>query len=168
MRFGTRCPLCLVLALALAGSAACSPQVDLSQLEVTEVTSGYYDFGVVDGLNKLVPSISFRLKNNGSAPANRVALTVSFWQDGDDGELDSKEVRGIGGDDVPSGGTSDIVLVRSSWGYTLQQPRAELFINSEFKDFTAKIFAKRSGKIVPIGQFKIDQRIIYQQPTAVP
>jgi hypothetical protein len=168
MRFGTRSLLLLVLGLALSGTAACGPQIDLNQLEATEVTSGYYDFGVVDGLNKLVPSISFRLKNNGTVPADRVALTVSFWQDGKDGELDSKEVRGIGAEDVPPGGLSDVVLVRSAWGYTLQQPRAELFINSEFKDFTAKLFAKRGGKIVPIGQFKIDQRIIYQQPTAVP
>lgn len=167
MRFGSRFPL-LVVGFALVGSAACGPQVDLARLEVTEITSGYYDFGVVDGLNKLVPSISFRLKNNGTVPADRIALTVSFWQDGDDGELDSKEVRAIGAAEVPPGGSSDVVLVRSAWGYKLQQPRAELFINSEFKDFTAKIFAKRGGKIVPIGQFKIDQRIIYQQPTAVP
>ena len=159
--------LFLVLGLVLSGAAACGPQVDLAQLEVTEITSGYYDWGVVPdgtekGLNKLVPSISFRLKNNNAAPIDHVALTVSFWQNGADGELDSKEVSGIGGDRVPPGAASDVVLVRSGTGYTTADARANIFTNSSFKDFTAKLFAKRGGRIVPIGEFAIDRQIIPQ------
>jgi hypothetical protein len=162
--------LLAVLGLVLGGSAACGPQVDLSTLEVTEITSGYYDAGVVaDGLykgdNRLVPSISFRLKNNGSVPVDHVALMVSFWKAGADGELDSKEVSAIGSDDVAPGATTDVILVRSGNGYTLPQARAELFTHSGFVDFTAKVFAKRSGRIVPIGEFAID-RVIIPQSTA--
>jgi hypothetical protein len=34
-----------------------------------------------------------------------------------------------------------------------------------FKDFTAKVFAKRGGKIVKLGEFKIDRRIIPHSAT---
>jgi len=156
-----------LLGLVLSGTTACGPRVDLAKLEVTEITSGYYDFGVVadgpdKGMNKLVPSISFRLKNNGAVPVDHVAMTVSFWQDGADGELESKEVSGIGANRLEPGALSDVVLVRSGTGYTTADARANIFTNSYFKDFTAKVFAKRSGRIVPIGEFPIDRQLIPQ------
>jgi hypothetical protein len=156
----------IVLALLLAGAAGCGPQLDLAKLEPTDVVSGYYDDGVKDGLNRLLPSISFRLKNNGAVAASEVQLTVSFWRDGDDGEKDSLEVAGIGGEAVPQGGTTPPILVRAKVGYTLAQPRDELFTHSLFTDFTARIFAKRGGKIVPLGQFRIERRILPHMGTA--
>jgi hypothetical protein len=95
-----------------------------------------------------------------------VQLTVSFWQAGADGESDSREVPGIGQEEVPPGEVSNPILVRSEIGYTIDQPRAELFTHSGFVDFTAKIFAKRSGTIVPIGEFVLERRIIPQTTTA--
>jgi hypothetical protein len=35
-----------------------------------------------------------------------------------------------------------------------------MFQHSQFKDFTVKLFAKRSGNIVPIGAFKIDRQLL--------
>src|SRR5690349_15457482 len=111
--------LTLALASALTAVSACGPRIDLAKsLEVTDVLSGWYDFGVVDGMNKLVPSISFRLRNVGDRPVNEVQLTVSFWQEGADGENDSQEVTGIGRNAVKPGETSDPILVRSGVGYT--------------------------------------------------
>jgi hypothetical protein len=151
----------VLLAVLLFSSVSCGPRVDLATaLNVTDVFSGYYDFGIVNGLNKLVPSISFRLKNASSTPLTQVQLIVSFWQNGADGELDSKEITGIGGTAVAPGASTDPVMVRSAGGYTLEQPRSELFTHGMFKDFTAKVFAKREGKIVPLGEFTIEHRII--------
>ena len=55
-------PLFLLAVLALS---SCSKPVDLPKaLEVTDVTTGYFDAGIVEGnKNKIVPTISFRLKN---------------------------------------------------------------------------------------------------------
>src|SRR5262249_14789237 len=56
-------PFLLVPLLALT-AAACGPPVDLTKgLQVEIVSSGWQDAGIVDGKNKLVPSVSFRLKN---------------------------------------------------------------------------------------------------------
>jgi hypothetical protein len=129
-------------------------------LEATETLTGWYDAGVKDGLNHLLPSISFRLHNKGDAPVRQIQLTVSFWRDGDDGEWESKEVRGLGSEALAPGALSEPILVRSDIGYTLEQPRAELFSHSQFRDASVKLFAKRGGKIAPLGEFKIDRRII--------
>ncbi len=157
-----------LLALGVTTSASCSARVDLTKLAVTDVFSGWYDFGIVDGQNKLVPSISFRLKNTSDVPVTRVQILVSFWPEGADGELDSKDVTGIGGDAVAPGASSDPVLVRSAIGYTIDQPRAELFTHGQFKDFTVKLFARRSGAIVPLGEHKVDRRIIPQTAARLP
>ena len=151
----------VVLAAVTAGAASCGPSVDLATtFNVTSVFTGYYDVVVVNGLNKLVPSISFKLKNVGPVPVNEVNIVAAFWVNGDDGPLQDYDLPGIGKDAVPSGAESAPILIRSDIGYTLEQPRAELFTHSMFRDGTVKLFAKRGGKIVPLGEFKIDRRII--------
>jgi hypothetical protein len=149
--------------LALICGVSCGPRIDLNALEVSDTFTGWYDNGIKDGLNHLVPSLSFRLKNTGQVPATHVQLTVTFWMEGADGEYDGREVVGIGGDPVPPGASSEPILVRASYGYTLEQPRAELFSHSQFKDVTARILAKRDGRIVRIGEIKIDRRLLPQQ-----
>ena len=51
-------PAALATALAVA---ACST-INLSQaIEVTDIISGWYDNGIKDGMNHMVPMITFRL-----------------------------------------------------------------------------------------------------------
>jgi hypothetical protein len=156
----------LLLPLVLCGAlsnASCTQEIDLTKaLTATDVFSGYYDAGVVNGMNKLVPSISFRLQNVGDVTVRRVQVLVSFWQSGADGEIDSREITGITSDGVDPGKSSEPVLVRSAHGYTIEQPRNELFTHSQFKDFIVKVFVKRAGKIVPLNEFTVERRIIPQ------
>src|SRR5205814_8106840 len=54
----------LLVSVAAASAAACGPTVDLTKgLQVTVVNTGWYDVGIVNGQNKLVPAVSFTLKN---------------------------------------------------------------------------------------------------------
>ena len=152
-------PAALATALAVA---ACST-VNLTQaIEVTDIISGWYDNGIKDGFNHMVPMITFRLKNRTDQPLNSVQLTVAFWATGKDGELDSRQVVGIGGTAVQPGQSTESITVRSSVGFTLAQPRADLFTHPEFVDWTVKMFARRSGRIYSIGEFKVDRRFIPQ------
>jgi hypothetical protein len=150
----------IAVRLVLVSSASCGQRVDLSALAVTDTFTGWYDNGIKDGKNHLVPSLSFRLKNNGETPATYVQLTVSFWMKGADGNYDEREVSGIGATAVPPGGTSEPILVRATLGYTLEGPRAELFSHSQFRDVTARVVAKRDGRPVRIGEVEIDRRVI--------
>jgi len=156
-----------VLALAVSVSAGCS-SVDLkTALQITDVSSGYYDAGLTsDGKNKLVPSITFTIRNaDTEAKLSSVDIIALFWQDGADAEQDELVVKAISGAGLPPGGSSEPLVLRASVGYTLEQPRAELFAHSAFRDMTAKLFAKRGGRIVPAGEYKIDRRILLSTPT---
>ena len=82
----------LVLAAVVLASARCS-SVDLATaLEITNVFSGWYDDGIKDGQNHLVPSITFTIHNKTPDAIRAVQLTVAFWRAGDDGEIDRKSV----------------------------------------------------------------------------
>jgi hypothetical protein len=159
--------LALLLGCAVAAGASCRGPVNLQEaLAVTDVLSGWYDNGMKDGKNHLVPSITFRLKNQLDQPLSSVQLTMDFWLEGADGPLDSALVRGIGSESVAPGASTEPITVRSGTGYTLEAPRADLFAHSQFKDATVKIFAKRSGSIAPLGEFKIDRRLLPHVPSS--
>ena len=54
--------LCLVLAF---GTAACGPEVDVAKaLELNVVNSGWFDAGIINGQNKLVPAVTITIKNH--------------------------------------------------------------------------------------------------------
>lgn len=160
-----RTPVLAVLVVFLATGVACGPPLNLgTALAVTDVFSGYYDNGIKDGTNHMVPSVTFRLKNLSDQAIGNVQLTLDFWLEGGDGPLDSALIRGIGSDAVEPGALSDPITVRSGTGFKLEGARADLFIHSLFKDASVKIFAKRSGTIAPLGEFKIERRILPHVP----
>jgi hypothetical protein len=151
--------------VCLTGAASCGPRVELAKaLAVTDVLTGYYDVGVVDGLNKLVPSITFRLRNTSADPISGVQLTVAYWEVGADGENESLLVRGIGGTALEPGASTEPITVRATKGYTTEGARADIFTHSMYRGFIAKVFAKQGGRIVPLGEFKTDPRLIPAAP----
>jgi hypothetical protein len=163
--------ICVHAAVLLAAMAVAGCQsVDLKTVvEITEVSSGYHDAGVTDaGLNKLLPSITFSIRNAGDTPLSSVDVVALFWQEGKDAEMDELVVNAIGGTGIAPGALSEPVVLRANVGYTLEQPRAELFTHRLFLDVTAKLFAKRGGRIVPIGEFKLDRRLLLSAPGIAP
>lgn len=164
----------LALAVCCVGtwlSAGCN-QVDLeTSLELAEVTSGYHDAGLNDlGANKLVPSLSFRLRNVSANPVSSIDLIVYFWGVENDSprELDEIIVTGIGSDGLASQASTEPIVVRSKQGFALeQQARSELFNHRLFRDVTAKVFLKRGGRIVPVGEYTIERRLLLAAPSGV-
>jgi hypothetical protein len=156
----TRLPLLgFALIGCLVASSACGPAVDLSKaLEVTDVLTGYYDEGVKDGKARLVPSISFRLRNKGTEKIGPVQVTAAFWRQGDDGEWDSVVLQGIHGQGLQGGAATESLLARAKVAYTIEGARADFFSHRLFQEVTAKLFA--TGSIIPIGQYKLDHVII--------
>jgi hypothetical protein len=154
----------IALLAAIVAAQACGPTIDLqTDLEVVGLETGWDDNGIgANGWNHLVPSIEFRLKNVSDHPVSSVQMTVDFWKEGDDGEWASSQIRGIGAEPLEPGAETEALIVRAENGYNLEAPRAELFLDSRFVDATAKVFARHGGKIVPVGEFKLERRIILQ------
>jgi hypothetical protein len=152
--------LVLLLILSGAGAAACAV-IDLGKaLQITDVQTGWYDNGIKDGMNHLVPQITFRLKNVSADSVNSVQMTIAFWMDGADGMMEEVLKQGIGSEGVAPGADSEPIKARSPVGYTYAGPRAEALTNPKFVDVTARVFAKRGGKIFKMGEYKIERKLI--------
>jgi hypothetical protein len=123
---------------------ACSPRIDLAQsLKVTDVTTGWFDAGVVDGKNKLVPSVSFRLTTGAGAELDYVALNVAFRY-ADTDEIHEEVFK----QKVPfANGQTELIIVRSQNGHTGDPPqtRLEMLQHSRFRDMDAVILARQSS-----------------------
>ena len=165
----TRALACALLGASLLPAAGCN-QVDLATaLTMEELTSGYYDAGVTElGANKLVPSLTFRLKNASAESVNAIDLVVFFWgvEFEEPKELDEIILRAIGSEGLAPGTATEPIVVRSKQGFALeQQARSELFNHRLFRDVTAKIFLKRGGRLVPFGEYTIERRLLLAPPT---
>ena len=153
--------LALVTLLALV-AAGCAKPVDLKQaIEVSDLTTGWYDAGIVEGKNKLVPSVTFRLKK---PPDTSVALSLNvvFKAEGDSDDWDDVFVQRV---DFAGGSQTAPLVVRPGKGYTGDPPqsRSDMLKNSQFRDLNAKIFAKQSStQWVELQQVKIARQILTQ------
>lgn len=141
--------------------------VDIAKaLQLTEVTTGWFDAGLImdaEGQkNKLVPTISFRLKNVDTAPITSVQLFAKFTQVGDEQEWGSPPyVRAIGPDGLAAGSATEPIVLRSDRGYTGQQPRAQMLQNSNFVDARVELFAKhRANNWVKLGEQVIQRQLL--------
>jgi len=155
-----RLPSLALVLLALTSTWACGPTPDLKTLKLIPTVTGYYDDGPKNGRNHIVPSMTFQLKNEGALPLTNVDLTFAFWAAGDDGELDTKQIRGIANTALEVGATSEAITVRSDVGFSGEQARAEFFVNAAFRDFTIRVFAQRNGRTVKLGEVPVDRRLI--------
>ena len=156
-----------LLLVALAASAAsCNRSVDIKDaIEIVDSSSGWYDAGIVEGKNKIVPSVTFRLKRKGSADVAGVALNVVFRHPAPAGanlEEDWDEVY-IQRAEFKNGNETDPLVVRLPNGYTGEPPqsRLEMLKNSQFRDVRARIFAKYSAsQWVEIGAVDVQRQLL--------
>ncbi len=149
---------------SLAGGA-CAPRVDPARdLQVLDVKTGWFDAGIVGGKNKLVPDISFVLKNVSDHPIRSLQINLAFWRRGEDGEFDDAFVaNALGRDGLAPGAQTPPIRLRGKVGYTGEQPRAEMLQHRLFVDATAKVFVKSgASQWVLLGEFPIERRLLTQ------
>jgi hypothetical protein len=152
----------LFVALAASLLNACGKTVDLKQaLQVTDVSTGWFDAGIVDGKNKLVPSLTFKLKKNGDVDLSSVSLNLTFTFTGDQDHTDDVYVQRV---DF-QGQETQPITVRTNWGYTADPPqtRADMLKNSHFRDMDVQIFAKQSSsQWVELHRVRIARQLLTQ------
>ena len=152
---------CLAILLALGGSG-CGPNIDLkTALQTADVSTGWADLGVVNGQNKLVPSITFTFKNIGNQPITTLQANVIFRRVGEEDEWGSGFLRVAGSEGLAAGASSKALTVRSQRGYTGTEPRAQMLGNKQFVDARVQVFAKYGSiQWTRIGEFPVERRLI--------
>ncbi len=154
-----RAPVLLLL-VAIA-SLGCGPTVDLSQaLTVTDVATGWHDAGVVNGKNKIVPAIAFKLKNGSDQALGSLQINALFRRVNEPDEWGSGFVKVTGSEGLAAGATSDLVNINSQLGYTGEEARADLLKNGNFVDAKVEIFAKyASTQWTKLGEYPITRQL---------
>jgi hypothetical protein len=133
----------------VALAASCGPTIDYKQaLKVTDLSGGWFDAGIVDGKNKLVPSISFRLHKPADARIRSIALNVIFKRISPDKkeetDLDEVFLQTV---EFSDGNQTPLLTIRPDHGYTGDAPqtRAEILQHSQFWDGRAVVFVKQTS-----------------------
>jgi hypothetical protein len=151
-----------VLVLAL-GAAGCSePDVDVGKvIKVNDVTTGWFDAGIVNGQNKLVPTASFTVTNSGTDTLSGLQVFAVFRFIGESEELGSGLVVLRGKEALGPSAVSKPITIRANWGYTGEQPRAQMLMHSQFKDARVEFFAKYGPKpFVKIGEAQVVRQLL--------
>jgi hypothetical protein len=151
-----------LIAFTMLTVACGGPAVDHTRgLEITDASTGWYDVGPVDGQNKLVPSIAFKLKNVSDQPLVSLQVNAVFRRGDDKDEWGTVWVPVTRSDGLQPGATSQPITVHMKLGYTGTEPRAQMLQNSQFVDAKVDLFAKYAAQQwVRIGQRPIERRLI--------
>ena len=150
----------LVLSLGAAGCSA--PDVDVAKvIKIADVTTGWFDVGVVDGQNKLVPSAVVTVTNTGTEKLSGLQIFLVFRFLGETEELGSGLVVLRGEDALAPNATSKPISVRANWGFSGLQPRAQMLMHSQFQDAQLEIFVKLGPKpFVKVGEAKVVRQLL--------
>jgi hypothetical protein len=155
--------LATLLALIVFASAACGPSVDLTKgLQVEVLDTGWFDRGIVNGQNKLVPSATFTIKNVSDQTLSSLQVNALFRRVNENEEWGSGFKTVVGSEGLAAGATTAPVTIRSELGYTgSDQSRQEMLQNSHFVDAKMELFAKyASTQWVRVGTYPITRQLL--------
>jgi hypothetical protein len=153
--------LLLVLLAGLTGSASCRSEPDAKQaLQVTDVVTGWLDKGIVDGQNKLVPTISFKVKNGADRALSYLQVNAIFRIVDDTEELGSKVIWATQGQDFAPGTSLGPFNLSSDLGYSSPAARTQMLQHSLFKDAKVELFVKHgSRQWAKLGEYRIARQL---------
>lgn len=139
----------LPILVLCAASSSCGRDIDFKQaLEVTDLSGGWYDAGIVDGKNKLVPSVSFRIRKRADVDLNSISLNVHFKRvspaNKEESDLDEVFLQKVESSEDTQ---TPLLTVRAQHGYTGDAPqtRSQILEHSQFWDGRAVVFARESS-----------------------
>jgi hypothetical protein len=136
--------------------------VDLtSALVVESISTGWTDAGHIDAHNRIVPSVSFKLKNVTDRKLRTVQINALFRRLNEPQEWGSGYKAATGSDGLAPGGETQTITVKSSLGYTGTDAVPELLANSQFVDARVELFAKNGrSEWTRIGEYPVSRRLL--------
>ena len=151
----------MMLMLAVVMTAACGEPIDVATaVQVDVTTSGWLVAGVVEGKNKIVPSVSLTLKNVSGHPLNALQANAVFRLAATNAEIDTdfRPVSASGG--LPVASSTEKIRLKAAVGYTGTDPVDELLNNSQFGDAKVEVFVKAgSGEWTRVGEYPIARQL---------
>jgi hypothetical protein len=148
---------------ACAGSANSSSQDISKLLAVTDIKTGWFDAGIENGMNKLVPTLTITLKNVSQQKVALVQLNAVIRRVGETEEWGGAYIKAIGSNGLTPGQSTPPIVLRSNLGYTGIEPRNVMFQNHLFVDAHIQLFAKYGGaNWVKLGEYPVARDLLTQ------
>lgn len=145
-------------------TVSCGSSVNaVASLEPIDVVTGWFDDGIIQGgKNKLVPSVSLKLRNKSGQPLKSVQINAIFKR------VNENQMWGeYFGWAVPRepqlapGAETNLMVMRSTLGYTGDQPRMQMLQNHEFVDAKVEIFLKQGSKVwAKLAEYPIQRQLL--------
>ncbi|HEX4913283.1 MAG TPA: hypothetical protein VFV51_04965 [Vicinamibacterales bacterium] len=151
----------VVLAAALSVSCGAS-EAAIAALEPIDVVTGWYDDGIVEGQkNKLVPSVTLKLRNKSDQSVRSIQINAIFRRVGEQemwGEYFGWAIRG---EPLAAGATTNQLVMRSTLGYTGEQPRMQMLQNKNFVDAKVEIYLKQGSRVwAKLAEYPIQRQLL--------
>jgi len=153
----------VVLAAAVSVSCGAS-EAAVAALEPIDVVTGWYDEGIVEGQkNKIVPSVTLKLRNKSDDAVRSIQINAIFRRVGEQemwGEYFGWAIRG---EPLAAGATTNTLVMRSTLGYTGEQPRMQMLQNREFVDAKVEIYLKQGSRVwAKLAEYPIQRQLLTQ------
>jgi hypothetical protein len=154
---------CIAFAAAVSVSCGAS-EAAVEALEPIEVVTGWFDDGIVEGQkNKLVPSVTLKLRNKSDQPVRSIQINAIFRRVGEQemwGEYFGWAIRG---EPLAAGATTNTLVMRSALGYTGEQPRMQMLQNQNFVDAKVEIYLKQGSRVwAKLAEYPIQRQLLTQ------
>jgi hypothetical protein len=157
-----RLPVLLLLAVAVS---SCNRNIDpTTVLEAQDIVTGWYDAGLVEGhMNKLVPSISLKLRNKSETAVRSIQINAIFKRLGESEMWGEHYGWAVQREPLAPGATTKDLVLRSGLGYTGEQPRLQMLQNREFVDAKVEIFLRQGSRVwAKLAEFPISRQLLTQ------
>lgn len=150
-----------VVLLVVAGTG-CSSRIDpVAALEPVDVITGWFDAGIVEGKNKLVPSVSLKLRNKADRPVRSIQINAIFRRVGESEMWGEHYGWAVQREDLAPGEETAELVMQSALGYTGEQPRLQILQNSQFIDAKVEIFVKRGSQVwAKLAEYPIQRQLL--------
>ena len=151
--------------LAIVVSMGCGASVDaVASLEPVDVVTGWFDDGIVEGgKNKLVPSVTMKLRNKTDKPLRSIQINAIFRRVGEQEMWGEYFGWAIPREPLPAGAETNTLVMRSALGYTGTQPRMQMLQNGEFVDAKVEIYLKQGSRVwAKLAEYPIQRQLLTQ------
>ncbi len=155
----------LVALCGVLAAGGCASPLDVpASLEVTQLSSGWFDAGLDSlGRNKIVPSVSFRLENETAQELGYLQINAVFRREGETEGWGTTFVRVAGTEGIPPGEATAVLRLDSSRGYTGDQSQSEMLGHSDFVDVQMDLYIKyRAQQWALIDTVDVDRQLLVQ------
>jgi hypothetical protein len=153
-----------VVTVAALLSISCGASVDaVTALEPIDVMTGWFDDGIIEGgKNKLVPIVSMKLRNKTDQELSSIQINAIFRRVGEQEMWGEYFGWAIPRQKPLAGGAqTETLVMKSTLGYTGDQPRMQMLQNREFVDAKVEIYLKQGSKVLAkLAEYPIQRQLL--------